>query len=94
MRIDMPGVGGSLGQCVLCGGTFLNEIMTGGKVQTIYMEGFSRALPVHKKCCDDVEAISKQHGDDPDSWKFLPEGPLRQEFQRAIDEAKTRGAAS
>jgi len=77
MRLDIPGVNGSLGQCVVCGDTFLTEIMMGQKVPMLDMEGFGRKLPVHAKCVDLIKDAQK-HGET--GWQHLPEGPLRQEF--------------
>lgn len=88
MRIDMPGVGGSLGECVACGKSFALEVMLGRNITTVRMEMFPLPLPIHDSCADELQSISDLYVNDPDSWKHLPEGPLRQEFQRAIDEAK------
>jgi diadenosine tetraphosphate (Ap4A) HIT family hydrolase len=32
MKIDMPGLGGSLGECVICGKPFLKEILCGENI--------------------------------------------------------------
>lgn len=74
MRIDYPGIGGSLGQCVLCGDSFASEVIFGRNVPMIGIDGFSKDLPVHAKC---LEGLMKIKGE---GWEKLPEGPLRKEY--------------
>lgn len=74
MRVDRPGIGGSLGQCVVCGDTFALEILTGKSVDMMRVNGIDADLPLHRKC-------KKKLPKDGD-WKKLPEGPLRQEFEQ------------
>ena len=77
MRVYYPGLGGSLGECVLCGQPFAYEVLMSKPVRMIHVEGFARDLPVHTKCLPNIK-----NGD----WKDLPEGPLRKEFARASKE--------
>lgn len=72
MRVDYPGIGGSLGQCVLCGDSFALEVLLGESVPRIGIDGFSKDLPVHQKCVDAIKP--------GDPWESLPEGPLRREY--------------
>jgi hypothetical protein len=76
MRISIPGIGGSLGECVLCGETFLKEIMLDQTVPTVRVEGFDVDLPIHREKC--LSALEKNGPD----WRTLPDGPLRKEFEK------------
>lgn len=78
MRVDYPGIGGSLGQCVLCGESFALEVITGKSVPVIDVAGFDRTLPIHGKCVK----VMKANGKD---WRTLPNGPLRREFAMAAE---------
>lgn len=46
----VPGIGGSLGCCALCGDNFLMEILMGGTIRELQLEG--QTLCVHKGCTD------------------------------------------
>jgi hypothetical protein len=46
----MPGPGGSLGECALCGEPFLKEILLGESVQSFRMGGVEQELFGHDKC--------------------------------------------
>lgn len=83
MRIDLPGIGGSLGQCVLCGECFAAEVIFGRGVPMISIDGFARDLPVHQKCVEKMQALKS-----PFSWENLPEGPLRREYAEAIEKSE------
>jgi hypothetical protein len=74
MKLDYPGIGGSLGQCVLCGESFAMEVILGKNVPMIGIDGFGKDLPVHQKCLDSLMKIKGQ------GWESLPEGPLRQAY--------------
>lgn len=78
----MPGVGGSLGKCAVCGDTFLYEIMFAKSVQTVHVDGISKSLPVHDECLKVLE----ENGPD---WKTLPQGPLREAFEQSTKETTT-----
>ena len=82
MKLDYPGIGGSLGQCVVCGDSFAMEIIMGRSVSMMSIEGFERDLPIHKKCLDNMESIRGQ------GWESLPEGPLRREYAEHFAEPK------
>lgn len=83
MRVSIPGPGGSLGECIVCGQTFLAEILLGTIVQMVEIGGFDRQLPVHNKCLETLQAVMDSGGD----WKKLPAGPLRDEFGKASGDA-------
>ena len=67
MRISLPGIGGSLGECVLCGESFCKEILLGQSVPMIHVDGFDRDLPIHKEKC-----LPALESNGPD-WHNLPE---------------------
>lgn len=86
----LPGFGGSLGECALCGVCFIVELVMGSKVQRIVVEGVTNAdtgkpadLAIHLRCMDALETAKR------DGWETLPEGPLRRLYATAADE---RGA--
>jgi len=83
MKISIPGVGGSLGECPVCGDTFLREILLGESIPGMQVKGIGANLYVHKSCAKTVEAI--KDGD----WKKLPDGPLRKEFEETDERMKT-----
>ena len=76
---NMPGIGGSLGMCALCGKTFMAEILLGQSVQTVEIVGFDQDVCLHQKCM----AILEKNGSD---WRTLPDGPLRLAYAQAAGE--------
>ena len=85
LRYSIPGPGGSLGMCAVCGDTFLKEILLGEKVPMMSMTGIDRELPVHKACGD---KIANLNGRWPEIRDKFPPGPLRD----AMDESCNEGA--
>lgn len=83
---NMPGPGGSLGMCAVCGETFLAEIILGKRVQLVEVKGFDKDVCVHDKCMD----VLKRNGPE---WRNLPEGPLRRAYAKAADEQQERIAS-
>ena len=79
MRVDIPGIGGSLGECCVCGKPFLKEILLRQQVAMIGIEGLSRDVPVHQDCVKTLQSVKDAGG----NWRLLPEGPLRAEFAKA-----------
>lgn len=77
----MPGPGGSLGCCSVCGKDFLKEIMLGRNVSTIKIDGIDGDLCLHAKCLDQMKEL-KGGG-----WENLPAGPLRDFYEDAAREA-------
>lgn len=71
LKIAFPGIGDSLGECVLCGGTFVKEVMLGQPIATARLEYFDQELPLHHKCLDEWDARGSK------DWRDLPDGPLR-----------------
>jgi len=80
---NMPGPGGSLGLCALCGDTFMAEILLGKKVQTVEIEGMDKDVCLHAKCLK----VLKQNGP---NWRTLPDGPLRRAYEQAAGGAGER----
>jgi hypothetical protein len=72
---NMPGPGGSLGMCALCGDTFMAEILLGTNVQTVEIVGMDQDVCLHAKCLKVLE----QNGPD---WRTLPNGPLRRAYAK------------
>jgi len=78
----MPGIGGNLGKCAVCGDTFLTEILFGETVSQVVVEGISQQLSIHTaRCKPKLQEVMNAGGD----WKLLPEGPLREAFARAAE---------
>ena len=77
---NMPGPGGSLGMCALCGEGFMLEILMGKSVQTVEIEGMDKDVCLHGKCYD----VLKKNGSD---WRTLPEGPLRRAYETASSQS-------
>ena len=51
----MPGPGGSLGECALCGEPFLKEILFGENVKSFTVPGCSQNLFGHDKCLKEFQ---------------------------------------
>lgn len=77
----MPGPGGSLGKCAVCGDAFMTEILMGDSVESFSVKGIRETLFAHDKCIVKLKSIN---GD----WQKLPNGPLRKAFEEANSEAK------
>lgn len=73
-HFGMPGVGGSLGKCAICGNTFLREILMHENVVSFHQTGIKQKMYAHKDCLDKAEKVSR--------WEDLPNGPLREAFER------------
>lgn len=70
----MPGIGGSLGCCALCGESFLLQILTGERIVSLDIEGVNNQLYAHNKCATKYEGKN---------WPELPTAsPLRQAFEK------------
>lgn len=74
--VGMPGPGGSLGQCALCGTSFMKEILLGESVPTIEVDGCNQTLCVHRDCL-------KKYGEDIELSRLPEESPLRQAYEAA-----------
>jgi hypothetical protein len=75
MPFGMPGPGGSLGECALCGKPFLTEILLGKRVKSFTVAGSSNSLFGHNDCLKTFQG--KEFSDLP------PESALRQAYERA-----------
>lgn len=51
----MPGPGGSLGECALCGEIFLSEILFGKTVKSFTVPGCRQDLYGHDKCLKEFQ---------------------------------------
>lgn len=81
-RFGMPGPGGSLGECALCGCPFAFEIMLGKTVQSFRVGGCEQELFGHDKCLKEF---------DGKTMLDLPEASaLRRAYERQqADEPRT-----
>lgn len=82
LRLDRPGPGGSLGECVVCGKNFFVEVIMGKSVRLIRIPAFDDDLPVHEQCKETLAKIHRAGG----QWSELPDGPLRRVMLEAIEE--------
>ena len=73
---NMPGPGGSLGMCAVCGGPFIKEILIGESVEIMGSFGFSKDFPVHKKCKELLIKVGETK-----RWQDLPDGPIRKCYE-------------
>ena len=78
LKYSIPGIGGSLGTCVICGDNFAAEMILGKSVKTISVAGMDKdSLPVHEKCAEKVVELSGPWTDIRDKF---PEGPMKRFF--------------
>lgn len=83
-HFGVPGIGGSLGKCALCGECFAFEIITGRDVKSFKQAGSSTTFYAHDKCLDDSKNCK--------TLLDLPEAsPLRQEYERQQRESPSQG---
>lgn len=75
-HFGIPGVGGSLGQCALCGENFLAEILLGKSVKAIEVSGVTQTLYGHDKC------IKKYVGEKFDVTELPDASPLRLAYEK------------
>jgi len=77
LRYGIPGPGGSLGMCAVCGETFLKEVLFSETVQMLRVDPIDRDLPVHKKCGDAIVSLQGSWSEIRDKF---PPGPLHDAF--------------
>jgi hypothetical protein len=75
----IPGPGGSLGRCALCGKNFMKEVITGQVVTTGHVTGIPDELCFHRECCKTLTVLITIGA----GWQDLPRGPLRTCFEEA-----------
>lgn len=80
--VGAPGIGGSLGQCSLCGGNFVFEILMGKPVASITVDGCKQTLFAHAACLKKY-GVTRQGGV-CDATTLPPESPLRQAYERNL----------
>lgn len=73
----LPGIGGSLGQCAVCGESFVTEIIISESLESFSVKGIPHLLYAHDACIDTLKEITSTDSD----WKRLPSGPLRKAFE-------------
>ena len=80
---NMPGPGGNLGKCAVCGDTFLSEILFGEQVKVMGLEGLDKDFCLHLKCVPMIDKVQAS-GD----WRDFPAGPLREFFEKHASEVR------
>ena len=75
MLQGMPGPGGSLGQCQICGKSFITEVAMGKKITVGRVPGIDCDLAVHETCIPLI--VGKP-------WQEMPDGPVKEAFERAL----------
>lgn len=78
-----PGIGGSLGECALCGKNFLFEILTHGTTGTFIIEGCNQTLHAHLDC---IKQWCGKAGEPIDPSKLPSGSPLRAAIERKFPE--------
>lgn len=77
MIAGMPGIGGSPGECQVCGKPFIVDIVLGKSVMTGRVAGMNCDVAVHGDCAKLLEGKP---------WEELPDGPIRRAFEEANKE--------
>ena len=78
MSFGCPGIGGSLGQCALCGESFVVEVCLGLPVKPFKFTNCEDTLYGHVKCIDQI-------GDKEfDVLTLPPKSPLRRAYERGV----------
>lgn len=85
LRYSIPGPGGSLGSCAVCGECFLAEILLGKSVDCIGINGLDKNLPVHEKC---GKAVMECQGPWAEIRDKFPRGPLYDCFEEEYSAPK------
>ena len=83
----MPGPGGNLGKCAMCGDSFVGEILGHKGVESFHVDGIDEELFAHDKCIETLKSIVAGGNGE---WTSLPKGPLREAFERAEAESKCK----
>lgn len=76
-HFGVPGIGGSLGQCSLCGENFLADILLGNSVATLESPTVRQTLYAHHECA------RKYASENLDVLRLPTKSPLRIAFERA-----------
>lgn len=72
----IPGPGGSLGTCAVCGRSFMAEVLTGKPVESFTIQGIEHEMFAHDACVTTLKEIGTD-------WTKLPDGPLRKVFEES-----------
>lgn len=75
-HFGIPGPGGSLGKCALCGNDFLLEILLNKTVKSFTVDGCDQTLYGHEDC------LKKYTGKRFDAIELPQSSPLRQAYER------------
>lgn len=74
-HFGMPGPGGSLGKCAVCGEMFLTEILLGKKIHPFNVTGCAQTLYAHADCLPVLKACKT-------FLDFPAASPLRKEWEK------------
>ncbi len=74
-HFGVPGIGGSLGKCAICGDNFITEILLGKSVQKFQVSGIEQMLYAHDKCEKIAKKLIEPNG--KLDLRKLPNGPLK-----------------
>lgn len=85
MTYGIPGIGGSLGRCGVCGESFVSEILLAKNVSCVKLGGVQFA--VHAPCLDVLIGLCRDGKISAAEYEQLPEGsPIRDGMKRLCDE--------
>ena len=73
---NMPGIGGSLGMCAVCGDAFIKEILLDENVEIMGSSDFDKDFCVHKKCKEILIKVGETK-----KWQDLQNGPIRKCYE-------------
>jgi len=88
IRFAIPGIGGSLGMCAICGKSFATEMILGKSVASLSVSGLDRKVPVHDKCGDTVVALQGPWEQIRDKF---PKGPMFDAFEEEYKACMSEG---
>jgi len=74
-----PGIGGGLGQCALCGESFIKEMLLSKSFAEITSDGFEGTLYAHKECLT-------KYGEKLDLNKLPDKSPLKEAYLKQCEE--------
>jgi hypothetical protein len=93
-HFGMPGPGGSMGQCAVCGDSFIGDVVKGMMGVDSHIESFKvgfleQMLYCHAPKCKETlsTAFAAESDGGPEAvYDALPDGPLKKVLREAIDQ--------
>lgn len=77
-HFGVPGIGGSLGKCAVCGKNFLTEILLGKAVPSFKIDTIDKILYGHNSCIKLLKRLESDEG--LIDARNLPDGPIKEAF--------------